>query len=67
MIGLLLDDRERRRFGEYCWREAEAMDKLTLIPKALEKHFQFRAAAYALVAKEMLDAESFTVGKGDGG
>jgi len=65
---LLLDEREKKRFAEYLERQAlsykgivEQMEK-TNIPELVTKHIKQKALAFMLVANELRNAESFTVG-----
>jgi hypothetical protein len=68
MSGLLLSDDERRRFGDYCAREAndyrgmvEQMVKAGM-PEAIMMRSKILAGAFGVVANHIRSAESFTVG-----
>ena len=64
----LLSDKDRMVFGNYCQRQAQDIGKLieqmekTGIPEAAVRKYKQRGAAFAIVAEELLSAESFSVG-----
>jgi predicted Ser/Thr protein kinase len=64
---LLLDDRERLRFAEYCERESSTLRQMEkqlgvlMETPGVREHFRMRANAFALVARELRNSESFSV------
>lgn len=71
MSGRLLTDEERRRFATYCRQFAESCDIMAKnfeanmqneVGKMLAKRERARAAAYTIVADDLENTESFSVG-----
>ena len=67
-MSLLLSPEERRKFADYCQREADTYEQMS---KAVEgnpvfaviiKRNKLLIAAYSIVAKELNSVEDFSIG-----
>lgn len=68
---MILTDEERRKFAEYCEVQVQSakaivsqMEKLGSLPEALVRIQRANMQAYAIVARDLRNMESQTIGGG---